>query len=127
MRTAPQTFTNAVELTTHAAGLQLELRGNDIPADVQGILFKMPSSGKAVLRKIDHFKGNNAPSISGIAVTSPGGKGEKLFQNKKTPRQSSLLISQSGFALKEVVVLPIPPVDGSYRFRSVVTVYGLIP
>ena len=129
MRSAPERFTNIVELPTHdvSGSIQDELRGSDIPSDVQGILFKMPSAGKAVLREINEFAGNAAPTIGGRATIAKGGKG---LDRRSAPRTPVLLRTRSGnsFSAKEVVVLPIPPADGSYRFRSgSVTAYGLIP
>jgi len=129
MRSAPQIFTNVVELTSQSIGLTSlsELRGNDIPANVQAILFKMPTSGKASIRKVFHYKGNLSPSISGLATSVSGGKGRALFENKATPKTPVLIRTDAGFATKEVVVLPIPPVDGSYRFAVGVQIFGLIP
>lgn len=133
MRSAPERFTNIIELTTHAVGglgIQKELRGSDIPEDVQAILFKMPSGGKAVTREIQEYAGNLAPSVGGLATIAVGGKGRSGFQNKKTPRTPILLKTRSGnsTSTKEVLVLPIPPADGSYRFKSTgPTLYGLIP
>ncbi len=104
-----------------------ELRGSDIPADVQAILFKMPTAGKAVLREISDYVGSAAPSIGGQATIAAGGKGLRFLQNRKTPR-TPVLLKSVRHAAGEVVVRPIPPADGSYRFRAAsVTVFGLIP
>tara|TARA_R100001015_G_C4610764_1_gene166151 strand:- start:329 stop:709 length:381 start_codon:yes stop_codon:yes gene_type:complete len=126
MRSAPDRFTKVIELPVHSAGLDTELRGSDIPPDVHGIFMKMPTAGKAILRDVKEFAGNAAPSISGEAIVATGGKGIRFLQNKKTPKTPVLLKSKR-YAAGEVVVKPIPPADGSYRFRSAVTVYGLIP
>ena len=126
MRSAPERFTKVVELPVHTAGLDKELRGSDIPPDVHGIFMKMPTAGKAILRNVKEYAGNNAPSIGGEATIATGGKGIRFLQNKKTPKTPVLLKSQT-YAAGETLVKPIPPADGSYRFRSTVTVYGLIP
>ena len=132
MRSAPDRFTKVIELTVHVTGgFNSELRGSDIPEDVQGILFIMPSSGKAVQRQIEEYAGNAAPNVGGLATIAANGRGRGGFQNKKTPRTPVLLRTRSGnsFSASEATVLPIPPVDGSYRFRTTSgpTVYGLIP
>lgn len=129
MRSAPQIFTNVVELTSQSVSgaFESELRGNDIPPNVQAILFKMPTSGKASTRQVFHYKGNLSPSIDGLATSVSGGKGRALFENKATPKTPVLIRTDAGFATKEVVVLHIPPVDGSYRFNDGIQIFGLIP
>tara|TARA_Y100001938_G_scaffold121943_1_gene169957 strand:+ start:1354 stop:1734 length:381 start_codon:yes stop_codon:yes gene_type:complete len=126
MRSAPERFTKVIELPVHTIGLVLELRGSDIPPDVHGIFMKMPTAGKANQRDIHEYAGNAAPSVGTEAVVATGGKGIRFLQNKKTPKTPVLLKTQR-YAAGEALVKPIPPADGSYRFKSVVTVYGLIP
>ena len=102
-------YSKLIPLTTHAAGLEQELRGSDIPDDVSAIFFKVPA-GKAVLRTIKEYAGSNAPALSSGGSTA----------------RSPVLLKEQALTNNGVTVKSVPASDASYRFRGSTTVYGLI-
>tara|TARA_Y100000004_G_C8656561_1_gene303372 strand:+ start:55 stop:399 length:345 start_codon:yes stop_codon:yes gene_type:complete len=94
-----EVYRNVVAITTHSAGLlQKEIRGSDIPPQVEAIFIKVPDASKANVRTIREFIGSNAPSLSQgsqitrspveLTTSSPPRKGSKLFS--RIPEDSSI-------------------------------------
>ena len=106
-----EVYRNVVAITTHSAGLlQKEIRGSDIPPQVEAIFIQVPNASKANVRTIREFIGSNAPSLSQAFGQAPRSPVE--LTTSAPPAKGSKMFSRI-------------PEDSSIRFHNNCVVYGL--
>tara|TARA_B100001094_G_C18128145_1_gene770656 strand:+ start:505 stop:858 length:354 start_codon:yes stop_codon:yes gene_type:complete len=117
MSTLPgeELYRDAIEITTHAQGFSnKEVWGSDVPDEVKSILFIGQNSSKSGVRKVRHFVGTSAPTLSaGSGAGGPSGRtpAETKFDD---PGQNGIL------------VLPRPERDAMYRCQNSIQIFGLL-